>query len=250
VIFGFADPGFGFDVTSVRLVLACAIALFIVGYLASGLAGLILRRRWSLSTAMELKPLGLVLAVVGVVMSRILDFSPGFILGLILGISLVGRTTAAERAKATLVQGGIVFVLGMLGWAGYSILSSFGDPTSFGSALAFDTMVAVTTEGLTALFIGMLPIRFLDGESLFAFSKPMWVAAYAISAIAYLFVVLPASWGQVTGSLGLWIAIVGGFAVVAIGIYLYFRFWAPPLPEDDDADAENPESRSLTHQEP
>jgi hypothetical protein len=233
VIFGFADPGFGFDVTSLRLVLSCAIALFIVGYLASSIAGVIIRRRWALSTTMELKPLGLILAVIGVVMSRILDFSPGFMLGLILGISLVGSTTVAERAKATLVQAGAVFVLAMLGWVGYSILSATTAPDSFGSALAFDTMVAVTTEGLTALFIGMLPFRFLDGQSVFAFSRVIWAASFVLSAVAFLLVVLPTSWGQVTGSLWLWVSVVGGFAVVALGIYLYFRFWAPALDEEE-----------------
>jgi hypothetical protein len=239
VIFGFADPGFGFDVTSLRLVLSCAIALFIVGYLASSIAGVVIRRRWALSTTMELKPLGLILAVIGVVMSRILDFSPGFMLGLILGISLVGSTTVAERAKATLVQAGAVFVLAMLGWVGYSILSATTAPDSFGSALAFDTMVAVTTEGLTALFIGMLPFRFLDGQSVFAFSRVIWAASFVLSAVAFLLVVLPTSWGQVTGSLWLWVSVVGGFAVVALGIYLYFRFWAPAL-DEEESDAEVP----------
>jgi hypothetical protein len=33
--------------------------------------------------------------------------------------------------------------------------------------------------------------------------------------------------------------VVGGFAVVAVGVYLYFRFVAKPL-EDDDEDAEQP----------
>lgn len=234
VIFGFADPGFGFDITSLRVVLACSIALFIVGYFASSVSGLILRRRWKLSTTMELKPLGLILAVIGVVMSRILDFSPGFMLGLILGISLVGTTTVAERAKATLVQAGVVFTLSVLGWVGYSILSATSAPDNFGTALAFDTMVAITAEGLTGLFIGMLPIRYLDGESVFAYSRPIWALTFLFSLVVFLFVVLPTSWGQVTGSIWLWTAVVGGFAVLALGIYLYFRFWAPPLPEDGE----------------
>jgi hypothetical protein len=239
VIFGFADPGFGFEVTSVRVVLACAIALFIVGYLASAIAGWIIGRRWQIGTAMELKPLGLVLALVGVVLSRVLEFSPGFLIGLLIGIGLVGRTTVAQQAKATLVQAGVVFGLALLGWIGYSILSATIAPDSFASALAFDTLVAVTTEGLTALFIGLLPFRFLDGAAIFAHSKVVWAVSYAVAAAAFVLIVIPSAWGEPDGSLWLWVAVVGGFAVVAIGVYLYFRFVAKPI-EDDDEDADEP----------
>lgn len=239
VIFGFADPGFGFEVTSMRVVLACAIALFIVGYLASWIAGRFLERSWQLGSVMELKPLGLVLAVIGVVLSRILEFSPGFLIGLLIGIGLVGRTTAAQQAKATLVQSAVVFALALLGWIGYSALSATTAPDSFAVALAFDTLAAVTTEGLTALFIGLLPFRFLDGAALFAHSKVVWAASYAVVAASFVLIVIPSAWGEPNGSLWLWVAVVGGFAVVALAIYLYFRFVAKPIDDDEDeVDAE------------
>ncbi|MDF1478049.1 Ig-like domain-containing protein [Leifsonia sp. H3M29-4] len=234
VIFGFADPGFGFDVTSLRVVLACAIALFIVGYLASAISGAIVRGRWHLGTTMELKPLGLVLTVVGVVLSRLLDFSPGFLIGLLLGIGLIGRTSAAERAKATLVQAGVVFTLAMLGWIGYSLLMAGGPPETFTSALLVDTLVAVTTEGLTTLFVGLLPLRMLDGSTVFEHSKLAWAAAYTITAAAFVLIVVPSAWGELDGSLWTWIVVLGGFAIVAVGLYLYFRFVAP-APEEHEA---------------
>ncbi len=237
VIFGFSDPGFGFDITSLRLVLACFLALFVVGYLASSISGFIIRRRWGLSTVMELKPLGLLLTIVGVIISRLLDFSPGFLIGLLLGIAIVGSTTAAQRAKATLVQGGVVFVLAMLGWLLYSFVLGTTQPDSFGTALMFDTLVAVTAEGLTALFIGLLPFRYLDGESIFQYSKVIWAAAYALAAAAFVLIIVPSAWGEIDGPLWLWLAFIGGFAVIALALYLYFRFWAPPIEEDENETA-------------
>ncbi len=238
IIFGFADPGFGFDITSLRVVLACALALFVLGYLASVIAGAIIRRRWGLATRMELKPLGLILTVIGVVLTRLLDFSPGFLLGLLLGVAVVGSTTVAQRAKITLVNAGVVFAFAIVAWIVYSVLSITIAPNSFGMALAFDTLVVVTVEGLTALFIGLLPVRFLDGQTLFEFSKPLWAGVYAFAALAFVLIVLPASWGRLDGSLGIWLVILIGFAVVAVGLYLYFRFWAPPHKSDDDEDDE------------
>lgn len=238
VIFGFADPGFGFDVTSLRVVLACAIALFIVGYLASAISGVIIRGRWHLATTLELKPLGLVLTVVGVLASRLLDFSPGFLIGLLLGIGIIGRTTAAERAKTTLVQAGVVFALAMLGWVGYSILLAGGEPDTFASALVVDTLVAVTTEGLTALFIGLLPFRLLDGSAIFEHSKLAWAASYTVAAAAFVLIVIPSAWGQLDGSLWTWIVVLGGFAIIAVGLYAYFRFVAPTPEERDEEPAD------------
>ncbi len=237
-IFGFADPGFGFDVTSLRLVLSCALALFVVGYLASSISGAIIRRAWGLATAIELKPLGLILTVIGVVISRVLDFAPGFLIGLILGITLIGKTTVAQQAKAALVQVGVVFMLAMLGWLGYSFVVAALEPNSFVTALLFDTLVAITAEGITALFIGLLPFKFLNGQVIFQHSKVAWSAAYALVAAAFVMIIVPAAWGDTSGPAWLWIAFIIGFAVVAVGLYLYFRFWAPPVEEDEEAEQE------------
>ena len=78
ITFGFADPAFGFDLTSLRVVLACAIGLFFIGFIANLVTGRIVGRRWKLDTVMELKPFGLLLAIIGVVLSRLLEFTPGF----------------------------------------------------------------------------------------------------------------------------------------------------------------------------
>ncbi|CAN5606454.1 hypothetical protein BH10ACT7_BH10ACT7_14930 [soil metagenome] len=234
IIFGFADPGFGFDITSLRVVLACAISIFIVGYISSAISGAIIRRRFGLATIMELKPLGLILTIIGVALSRVLDFSPGFLLGLIFGIAIVGNTTLAQRAKVTLVHAGVVFGFAITAWLVYSLLSATVAPDTFGTALAFDVLVAVTAEGLTALFIGLLPLRYLDGVDLFAYSKLLWAGLYTLAALAFVLIVVPSSWGELSGSLGLWLAMVGGFAVLAVGVYLYFRFWAPPHGDDED----------------
>lgn len=240
IIFGFVDPDFGFDITSFRVVLACFLALFIVGFLASVISGRILGGRWKLRTAIELKPLGLILTVAGVVISRLLDFSPGFLLGLLLGLSLVGGTTVAQRAMSTLVQASVIFGLSIGAWLLYGALSAVLNPDDFGTSLLFDTLVATTTEGLTGVFIGMLPVTFLDGPSIYAHSKKLWLGAFLVSAFAFVAIIIPGAWGELSGSIVVWVSVVVAFAVIAGGIYLYFRFWAPPIPEQTE-DEEQPQ---------
>ena len=45
--------------------------------------------------------------------------------------------------------------------------------------------------------------------------------------------VVPNNFAEINGSLWVWGIVVGGFAVVAIGLYVYFRFFAPPIAEDE-----------------
>jgi hypothetical protein len=223
IIFGFADPGFGFDLASVRTVLASAIALFIVGYVASALTGLILRGRWEMVTTIELKPLGIVLTVIGVVLSRLLDFSPGFLFGLIIGLGMVGASSLAERVRLTLLNSAFIFGFAIIAWIGYSAIA--GDTTGFWDTLGNDTLVAVTSEGLTALAVGLLPFRFLDGEGLFERSKALWAGVYLVAAAAFVLILIPAAnnWGETTGPVWFWLSVLVVFSLVAFGIYLYFR---------------------------
>lgn len=245
IIFGFVDPNFGLDITSFRLVLASAIALFVLTYLSSVLSGALIRRWWGLDTRIELKPLGLVLTIVGVVLSRLLEFTPGVLLGLFLGLGLVGATTVAQRAKATLVQVGVVFSLALLGWVGYSILVATTTPDTFATTLAFDTLVVVTAEGLTALFVGLLPIRMLIGPGILDYSKTLWALVYALVATAFVLIVLPSAWGEIDGPVWTWVIVLVGFAVVSLAVYLFFRFTSKEDDDEDGGSTEEPARESI-----
>jgi hypothetical protein len=238
IIFGFADPGAGFDITTMRVMLACAIALFIVGFIANTVAGLVIARRWQLDTVMELKPLALVLTIIGVVISRLLEFSPGLLIGLLLGIAVLGRPTKAQEGKAALLKAGIVYALAVAAWLVYSIVPTNWAGDSFGGNLTLETLVSVTSEGLTALLIGMLPFRFLEGEVVWKYSKLAWTLSYLLIAASFALIVLPASWGTLSGSIWVWGSVVVAFTVVAVLVYCYFRYWSPSAEQEEPEEAE------------
>jgi hypothetical protein len=225
--FGFVDPHFGFDLTSLRLVLALGIALFIVGYLSNAMTSWIVREKWHIGASLEAKPLALILTVVGVLLSRLMGFSPGFLIGLILGISLTSAASAAQRSRMVMLHTGVILGLGITAWVGYSVLraGTDGEPDSFLRALAIDTLAAVTAEGITALLVGLLPFRFLEGQELFETSKPRWAATYFVVLVVFCLIVLPdaANWEELGASLWTWLAVLVGFALVSLATYLYFR---------------------------
>jgi hypothetical protein len=226
IIFGFVDPNFGFDIASARLVLSLGIALFIVTYVASRLTGVIVGRAWSLEHSIGLQPAALLFAVLGVVVARLLDFSPGFLIGLVIGLELSHRADELQRVRALVIEFGLIVGFGILAWLGYSLAVALqvGSEPDFWSALLQDTLVAVTSEGLTAVVIAMVPLGFLDGKKIFDRSKRLWVAMFLVSATAFSLLVLPSALaGQEVGDIVVWISVLVAFAALSFGVTLWLR---------------------------
>ena len=243
LIFSFSDPLFGFDLASLRLFLACTIGMFLLGYVANALTGTILKRRWSIGSLIELKPAGLVVALLGVVLSRLLDFAPGLLIGLVLGLSLSASATLREESRSVLIWAGIVLGLSLACWVVYSFASGTVAPDTFGGALFDDTLVAVTTEGISGLVIGLLPIGYLDGASVFRHSKVQWISTYLVALVAFFVVVVPSGelWGDIQGPFWVWLTVLSMFAAVCVGSFLYFRLHrAKPGEELPDTQSGDP----------
>jgi hypothetical protein len=242
ILFGFADPKFGFTLASLRLVLACVIALFLVGYVANALTGLIARVQWNVVAAVSTRPYGLILTVIGVVVSRLLHFSPGFLIGLILGLTIQERSAATYAWRTIVLRTSIVLTMAVAAWIGYSTLTLGGNEGgTFGSALLVETLVAITTEGVVALLVELLPLRFLEGQRVYDHSRVLWGIFYFLTLVVFVLAVIPweGNWDALHGSLWIWIVVLAVFAALCVGVYIYFRRFSPPV-EAEDEDEEVP----------
>ena len=226
VIFGFIDPRFGFDIVSLRVVLACAIALFVMVLVTNLVAGGIARRKWDLVPRIELRPLGLILAVLGVLTSRLLDFVPGIMIGMLAGLVLLGSSSATSRLRATIVRAMVIWAFAVVAWLTYSVVVGGLAGTSFGGNLFVETLVAATTEGLTALLVGMLPLRFLEGSTVFRASKRSWAVLYFSIALTWVVVVLPMNFVALRGPILQWAIVAIAFALLAVGVSVAFAIRA------------------------
>ncbi|HEY2642960.1 MAG TPA: hypothetical protein VGI56_04320 [Galbitalea sp.] len=235
ILFGFADPTFGPTLASLRLVLACSIALFFVGYVANALTGAIARAAWHIDVAVRTRPWGLILTIVAVIVSRLLHFSPGFLIGLILGLAIEGRSAAGFAWRVVVVRTSIVLAMGILAWIGYSTLTlGASEGGTFWSALLVETLVAITTEGIVALMVELLPLRSLEGERVYAHSKLLWGFLYLVTVVVFVLAVVPweGNWDALGGALWVWVAVLAVFAALCVSVYIYFRRFAPPLEEE------------------
>lgn len=219
LVYGFIDPGFGFDLVSLRLVLSLAIAFFILSYGASWLSGLVIRRVWGASGVVALQPSIILFAVVGVIVARILDFSPGFLVGVAIGLELIAASRRIS-ARAVLVQFGFVVGLSLAAWVVYSLFTPGDD---FAGMLVEDTLVAVTAEGLTGALIAVFPLQFMDGRELWLESKRLWAVAFLAVAVPFSLLVLPtAIEGTGVADYGVWLLVFAAFGLLSILIWLIF----------------------------
>jgi hypothetical protein len=219
IIYGFVDPGFGFDIVSLRLVLSLAIAFFLLSFVASWISGLIIRRAWGAMGVVAMQPSIILFAIVGVIVARVLDFSPGFLVGVAIGLELL-QASKTVTAKAVFVQLGVVTGLALAAWVVYSFFTPGND---FFGMLLEDTMVATTAEGLTGGLIAVFPLKFLDGRELWDVSKRLWVAAFLIVSVAFALLVLPtAIEGTDVGDYGVWLLVFAVFGLVSLAVWLVF----------------------------
>jgi len=225
-IFGFIDPDFGVDLASIRLVLSLALGLLIITVGASSLTALVVERRWSIRSEISMQPALLLFAALGVVIARLLEFSPGFLVGLVIGLELAAQATDRQRIRASAVKASFIIGLSVLAWLVYSVWVALQGETDLGfwGGLLQDALVAVTAEGLTGVTIALIPIAFTDGKKLFAESKRMWAVLFLVSATAFSLLVLPTALaGQEVGDIVTWAVVLVVFAIIVFGVTLWLK---------------------------
>lgn len=250
VLFGFVDPGFGFDIVSLRLVLSLGIGLFVVSYVASFISSRVIKRAWGVEASIQLQPAALIFAALGVIVARALDFSPGFLVGLVIGLEIALSTREPYRSRAVIAHFGILVGICVLAWLGYSLATAMLSPEpGFVDLLVVDALAATTVEGLTAATVAMLPLGFLEGRNLFLHSKRLWFISFATIAALFCLLVLPIASGDsgVRDWLS-WTLVLLGFAVVTLSLWAYFHFTGGRRTTrgDDPVSLDSPEDDPVT----
>ncbi|MCA1943081.1 MAG: hypothetical protein LDL15_05690 [Yonghaparkia sp.] len=237
LIFGFVDPEYGFDPVSVRMTVSLAIGLFLITYVSAWISGAIARRAWGLETQVTLQPVALLFAVVGVVVARILEFSPGFLIGLVIGLDLLSRVDAAVRARVVVLSTSVTVGIAVAAWFGFSALTALSSGTpGWVELLISDALVATTAEGLTAAMASLLPLGFLAGHEVFRHSKPLWAGTFIVVATLFALIVLPTAAGETAAveDMAFWMLVMAIFAAVTLTLWALLQFTGTRSGESDD----------------
>lgn len=223
VITGFLDPEFGLNAWSLRLVLTAMAAFVVLNLGGSTVVRAVIRRLDPDAPAtLEFRWGSVIILILAVVVCRLLSFDPGVIFGLVAGLTFGAALAQSRRAVVVLVGSGFAAVVGILSWIAYSLIVPIESAGNLGLISLKELFAALTIEGIATLPLALLPFASLDGAVLRAWKLPVWIAAYAVAAALFVFVLvsLPDSWSGVSGDIVRWAVIFAVFSVVAVGVWL------------------------------
>lgn len=228
MIAALAEPGVGSIATATRLFSALVLSLGLMN-LAAVLLGRVTAARLALPNVVRLMPGFLVIAGVGVLASRLLGLHPGILFGLLAMTVVTTQMNRAQAGAVALVVNGGFLALGVLAWLLYGFLDPIlvgGSSSSLWSELVREMLTAIAVGCIGAVAVALLPITFMGGHDIFRWSKPVWATLYAVTLTLFVLVVFPQpdSWEAVSGPALATALVFGGFGLLSVSVWAWFRF--------------------------
>jgi photosystem II stability/assembly factor-like uncharacterized protein len=229
VLAALLDPGFGLNVRTVALFIGAVLALVFGAAVTAITAGLyrISRHRVGVWHVRAL-PSALLVAAACVLVSRITDFQPGYLYGLIGGVVFTGPLTRRQEGHEVAIASLTTLCVSVAAWLVWVPVSTAAsaDPASFDLALLENFFAALFLSGMVGLLIGLIPLRFLPGERVAQWHWGAWVALFGVAMLTVMEVVIRPQTSAARGvsapfwtTLGLFI----GFGVASILFWAYFK---------------------------
>ena len=174
-------------------------------------------------------PWTLVIAAAFVLVSRIFGLQPGYLYGLVLGVTFTKAVSPATEARETVVGTLATLLLAVGAW----LVLDGVRTTAPGGGDALSTIVrtataAIVVSGLEAVAFGMLPVRFMPGRTVYTWSRPVWALLFGLGMFAFVQILI----GPTSGYLAeltpqAWLAglgVFGAFGAFTLIFWAWFRF--------------------------
>lgn len=234
LLYAFLDPTFGFSLTSLATLLGLAIGLLVIT-VAYGAPLALFSRNHGLGLTVRALPATLVIAVICVLVSRLTNFQPGYLYGLIIGFFFVREVSHEVEGKAEAVAAGTSLAAALIAWIVLAVLRGSGNTDAFTNALLQAATVTIVVAGLENAVFAMLPLRFLPGAAVYSWNRIVWVALIGLGLFGFAQVLLNPT-GSGVGYLAdptqtsffTLIVLLVVFALVSVGFWGWFRFRPNP----------------------
>jgi hypothetical protein len=234
LIYGVLEPGFGFNNKSLVMFLSVIITVGIVTYFYNGGQLIVSKRIFSVDGAIKLFPIGVLVAAVCVLLTRLDGFQPGIIYGFIASAALLGDTEPEKEHQGKMIFYPALALLGLclLAWF---LISPFRDlatdHNNWWSALPEAIAVGVFVGGLEGTFFQMIPIRYMDGHKVWSWNKAAGALVAGAAAFMFWDVLLrdqSSSMRTVShGTPAVAIVAMSICCILSLGFYGFFRLRGP-----------------------
>ena len=239
LLYGLLDPTFGLSVESLATVVGLVIGLGVM-LLAFAVPTFIGGRRSGVGVQVRALPGTLLVAIGCVIISRIADFQPGYLYGLIIGFIFSRELAKADAGRIDAFAAGSALALAVVSWLLLPGVREGASEGTFSAVLLETAFATVVVAGLEAAAISMLPLRFMPGERVRSWNPRVWMALLGIAALGFFHILVNPSSGYLADSTRsslvtviLLLAVFGGGSGL---FWAYFRY----RPRRESAAAEPP----------
>jgi len=230
LLYGFLDPGFGLSLASLATFLGMLVGIVLVTA-AFAVPAWLSHRRVGDTARLKVVPLSLLIGVGCVLLSRLTGFQPGYLYGLLIGLAFARELSATEEGRATAIGAVFMLAVALMAWLGLAALPA---SDAFGLTVLRTSLAALMVAGLEGVVFGLLPMRFLPGESLYSWNRVAWAALLGIGAFGFFHILINPASGYLSDTsrtpLFTVLALLAGFALLSVAFWAWFRFRAPAVP--------------------
>jgi hypothetical protein len=229
-VYGFLSPDFGLNMNSLVLLLGMFVALVTMSAVFSLPAAVVIHRRFGEWGKLNFLPGSLGISIVMVVMSRLLEFQPGYVYGAMAGLAFRSALAKATQGRLTAANWFFSLLLAIGAWfARVPVSEAAARPDASVWWMGVEVCLAlIFLWGIESLAVAMLPMRFLDGRKVIDWNRTMWAVLMFLGAFVTVHILLSACSGYVgqTGNqvrfavLLLFLA----FGAFSVSVWAYFRY--------------------------
>ena len=229
LLYAFLDSGFGLHRSGAVLVLSLFVALAVTLYSYEGLQAWLAYRRYGVRSRLRLFPFALAFGVGCVLLTRWLDFHPGYLYGFVAGFAFLESSSERKPPWALLILCGsaALLVASLAAWTLAVPARSLAVRGFPGASLVYGMLVGIFVAGLEGVLLSLVPITFLDGATLLAWNRGVWLASFLAAAWLFFHVLInpgSAYLAALSEKKVLWLlATLGGYGALTLGTWWFFR---------------------------
>jgi hypothetical protein len=230
LLYGLLSPHLGFNLGSLNTLIAIAASIVVVTLLFAVPLRRYMKAHHGDRGHIKVAPGTLAIAAVCVLVSRAVGFQPGYVYGLIAGFAFAAKLTKQDEGHG--VARAAVWMLGaaVAVWIVRIPIDSLAEKSGASTLvlLTDSVLAAIFVAGVESAVFGLMPLRFLSGEKLFAYNRRLWFACVGVGGFLFVHVLLDPNSGYLANTnstpLKTIIGLFVGFAVVSVLFWGYFRF--------------------------
>ncbi|MBA2275635.1 MAG: hypothetical protein H0W00_02905 [Chloroflexi bacterium] len=229
------DPTLGLELAALATFLGLALGLVVI-LLAYGVPVWLLARTQGIAMTVRALPATLAVGLACVVISRVADFQPGYLYGLVVGFIFARQMPAVDEGRTQAAATAAALGVALVAWLVLPIArgtgATGGASDAFVQTIAETACVTVIIAGLEAAVFAMLPMRFLPGEKVMLWDRRVWAALLGIGVLGFLHILIGPSSGYLADTTrSSFLTVVGlliAFGLASVAFWAWFRFRPEP----------------------